>query len=281
MRIEEKAGLHGAFRIRAWKNGVLAEESGDRNMIVDGARFEMARLAAGDAEGRHIVAIALGTNGTPPGPGDTEITEPFVKAVESVEYPTPGQARFNWLVAANEANGMAVMEFWLICADGTLFARCVRQARQTKDSDFLLEGDWTIEFVTFWAHFLLRKKPGFAGLRAHALRPHRYALWLNPSNPLRGSTPAGVSGIQARRFATQNPGSKTAMRICTPTDKTSPPQEKHSRHVGKNSRHVGKGSRHSGKTALYKNRKKDCYELSHERKHFTPAYLMKPTAQSG
>jgi hypothetical protein len=146
MRIKEKTGLRGAFRIRAWKNGILAEESGDRNMIVDGARFEMARLAAGDAEDRHIVAIALGTNGTPPAPGDTEITEPFTKAVESVEYPAPGQVRFNWLVAANEANGMAVMEFGLICADGTLFARYVRQTPLNKDSDFLLEGDWTIEF---------------------------------------------------------------------------------------------------------------------------------------
>jgi hypothetical protein len=92
------------------------------------------------------VAIALGTNGTPPAPGDTEITDPFTKAVESVEYPAPGQVRFNWLVAENEANGMAVMEFGLICADGTLFARYVRQTPLNKDSDFLLEGDWTIEF---------------------------------------------------------------------------------------------------------------------------------------
>jgi hypothetical protein len=51
----------------------------------------------------------------------------FLYEVESAGYPAPGQARFNWLVAANEANGMAVMEFGLICADGTLFARYVRQ----------------------------------------------------------------------------------------------------------------------------------------------------------
>jgi hypothetical protein len=146
MRIKEKAVFHGAFRIRVWKNGVLAEESGDRNMIVDGARFEMARLAAGDAEDRHIAYIALGTNGTPPDPGDTEITEPFVKAVESAGYPAPGQVRFKWRVAENEANGMAVREFGLLCADGTLYARYVRKEPLNKDSDFLLEGDWTIEF---------------------------------------------------------------------------------------------------------------------------------------
>jgi hypothetical protein len=167
MRIEEKTGLRGAFRLRVWKDGTLVEDSDDRNMIVVGARVEMAHLVAGDAADRHIAAIALGTNGPPPDPGDTDITEPFVKEIESVEYPAPGQVRFNWTIAAN---GMAVMEFGLICADGTLFARYVRQTPSNKDSDFLLEGDWTIEFVTLWAHFLLRKKPGFAGLRAHALR---------------------------------------------------------------------------------------------------------------
>ena len=146
MRIKDKAGVHGAFRIRIWKNGTLVEESGDHNMIVDGARLEMAHLAAGDTEGRHIVAIALGTSGIPPDAGDEGITEPFTKAVDSVDYPAPGQARFNWTVAANEANGMAVMEFGLICEDGTLYARYVRQEPLNKDSDFLLEGDWTIEF---------------------------------------------------------------------------------------------------------------------------------------
>jgi hypothetical protein len=35
--------------------------------------------------------------------------------------------------------------------------------------------------LIIWAHFLLRKKPGFAELRALALRPRRYAPWLNPS----------------------------------------------------------------------------------------------------
>ena len=59
MRIKDKAGVHGAFRIRIWKNGTLVEESGDHNMIVDGARLEMAHLAAGDTEGRHIVAMYL------------------------------------------------------------------------------------------------------------------------------------------------------------------------------------------------------------------------------
>jgi hypothetical protein len=146
VRIKDKAGLRGEFRLRVWKNGALAEESGDHNMIVDGAQFEMAHLASGDTEGRHIAAIALGENGDPPSAGDTEISGPFVKPIDGVEYPAPGQARFNWTIAASEANGKAIMEFGLLCEDGTLFARYVRQAPLNKDADFSLEGDWTIEF---------------------------------------------------------------------------------------------------------------------------------------
>lgn len=146
MQIKDKRCFRGAFRIRVWKDGKLVEDSGDHNMIVDGARLEMAHLVAGDTENRHITSIALGTDGTPSAPGDTDITEPFTKAVDSVDYPVPGQTRFNWTIAANEANGMAVMEFGLLCADGTLFARYVRQSPLNKDADFLLEGDWTIEF---------------------------------------------------------------------------------------------------------------------------------------
>jgi hypothetical protein len=146
MRIRDKGKISGSFRLRVWENGRLVEESGDHNMIVDGARFEMARLAAGDAEGRHIAAIALGTNGAEADAEDAEITEPFVKEIVSVEYPAPGQVRFNWLIGADEANGMEVMEFGLICADGTLYARYVREKPLNKENDFLLEGDWTIEF---------------------------------------------------------------------------------------------------------------------------------------
>jgi hypothetical protein len=146
MRIEEKTGLRGAFRLRVWKDGTLVEDSDDHNMIVVGARAEMAHLVAGDTENRHIAAVALGTDGTPPASGDTEITGPFAKALDGADYPATGQVRFKWTVAANEANGMAVTEFGLLCADGTLFARYVRQTPLNKDSDFLLEGDWTIEF---------------------------------------------------------------------------------------------------------------------------------------
>jgi hypothetical protein len=138
--------MHGTFRLRVWKNGELVEEDDGSNMIVDGARFQMAHFVAGDTGAKKITAIALGTGGTPASPGDTEISEPFIKNIISVDYPSNGEVRFNWIIATSEANEKAIMEFGLLCEDGTLFARYVRKTPLNKASDFLLEGDWTIEY---------------------------------------------------------------------------------------------------------------------------------------
>ncbi|MDR0375250.1 MAG: hypothetical protein LBH85_05945 [Treponema sp.] len=146
IKAKEKAAARGILRYRKiYKDGRVEACEGE-NLIVDAARDQMARLVAGDAEERRVAAIAFGTDGSAPEVADTEIAEPFIKTVSGVDYPAPGQARFNWNVAETEMNGKAVMEFGLLCEDGTLFARRVRQTPLNKDSDFSLEGDWTIIF---------------------------------------------------------------------------------------------------------------------------------------
>jgi hypothetical protein len=44
-------------------------------------------------------------------------------------------------------------------------------------------------FLKIWAHFLLRKKPGFAGLRAHALRPRCMSTYGGPASWLLRTPP--------------------------------------------------------------------------------------------
>ena len=146
MRIKNKTWVNGAFHLRVYKNGTLVEESEDHNMIVNGAKLEMSHLIAGDGSNRHITTISLGTSGTAPAAGNTAITNAFTKAISGIEYPASGQVKFKWVISATEANGKAILEFGLVCADGTLFARYVRTTALNKDSDFSLEGDWTIEF---------------------------------------------------------------------------------------------------------------------------------------
>ncbi|GHU01876.1 hypothetical protein FACS1894147_02590 [Spirochaetia bacterium] len=146
IEVKEKAVVRGILRYRKiYKDGRVEPCEGE-NLIVDAARNQMARLIAGVTAGRRIASIAFGTDGSVPEVEDTEITEPFTKAISGVEYPAPGQVRFNWNVAETEMNGKAVMEFGLLCEDGTLFARRIRQTPLNKDSDFSLEGDWTIVF---------------------------------------------------------------------------------------------------------------------------------------
>jgi hypothetical protein len=148
MKIEakEKTAMHGILRYRKIFRDGRVETHEEENLIVDTARDQMAHLIAGVTEERHVSFIAFGTDGSVAELTDTEITDPFIKAISGVDYPVPGQVRFNWNVAETEMNGKAVLEFGLLCEDGTLFARRIRQTPLNKDSDFSLEGDWTIVF---------------------------------------------------------------------------------------------------------------------------------------
>jgi hypothetical protein len=148
MKIEakEKAAMRGILRYRKIYRDGRVETREDENLIVDTARDQLAQLIAGVTEGRRVASIAFGTDGSVPVITDTEITESFKKEISNVDYPAPGQVRFHWNVAETEMNGKAVLEFGLLCEDGTLFARRVRQTPLNKDFDFSLEGDWTIVF---------------------------------------------------------------------------------------------------------------------------------------
>jgi hypothetical protein len=146
MNVKDHTAMRGVFNCRVCRKGEIAGVFGNRNMIVDGARFQMARLIAEPSAGRRVRYIAFGTNGDAATPDDTGITEPVMKEIDSFEYPEDGQARFNWTLGSTEANGKAIMEFGLVCDNGTLFARYVREQPLNKDSDFSLEGDWTIIF---------------------------------------------------------------------------------------------------------------------------------------
>ena len=146
LRVMESAAMSGVFRMRVCRRGVLAEEWEERNLIVDGARALMARLVAGDSGGTRINRIAFGKSGNIPVPDDAEITEPFIKLLDSHSFPAARQVMFNWPLAAIEANGKEIREFGLFCADGALFARRIRDRPIYKESDIALEGEWIITF---------------------------------------------------------------------------------------------------------------------------------------
>jgi hypothetical protein len=142
----EKTPLKGTLRYTVFKNGVPVEQFEDSNLIVTGARIQMAHLITGDVSGRSISYISVGTNGDTPTVSDTEITGAFTKAVDGFEYPANGQAQINWKLLVSEANGMAIREFGLFTDDGALFARRIRANPLYKESDISIEGEWIIIF---------------------------------------------------------------------------------------------------------------------------------------
>ena len=138
--------IRGIFGMKVYRSGILIEKYEEHNLIVDTARFQMACLVVGDIDGRHVAQIAFGTNGTEPVVADTVITNPFIKPLSDYSFPESGTVRFDWDLSVEENNGMAIGEFGLLTADGTLFARKSRAHPIYKESDISIEGQWTIKF---------------------------------------------------------------------------------------------------------------------------------------
>lgn len=140
--------LKGILRYTVFKNGIPIEEVEEHNLIVTAGRTQLAKLLAGDLTGKNVTKISFGTSGTAPALADTTIANAFTKDIAGSTYPAAGQVRFNWNLSTSEANGKAILEFGLICADNTLFSRRIRESGQpiNKQSDISLEGQWTIIF---------------------------------------------------------------------------------------------------------------------------------------
>jgi hypothetical protein len=143
-----KRPLKGILRYTVFKNGVPVEDVEEQNLIVTVGRTQMAHLLAGDLTGKQVTKISFGTNGTAPALSDTQIMNAFTKNLLGLSYPDAGQVKFNWNLTTAEANGKAILEFGLICADATLFSRRIRESGKpiNKESDISLEGNWAIIF---------------------------------------------------------------------------------------------------------------------------------------
>lgn len=148
MKFEDRlAGSpRGVLTYEVFRDGRLVEREVLDNLVVDGYKVTFARLIGGDVANRPISQIQFGTNGTAPVAGNSSITAPFSKAIDSVSYPAANQVQFNFTLASGEANGKQILEFGLSNAAGTLVARRVRTNPLNKESDISLSGSWLITF---------------------------------------------------------------------------------------------------------------------------------------
>jgi hypothetical protein len=152
--IGKQKPVRGILNYKVFKDGVLIEEVKGRNLILNGARVQMAHLVAGDFSGRNITKIAIGVNGTPPTVTDVTLNGTFMKSIDSYSFPAMGQVQFDWSLGTTEANGMAILEFGLMSDDETLFSRRIREDENgdpvnkpiNKESDISIIGQWIIIF---------------------------------------------------------------------------------------------------------------------------------------
>lgn len=116
------------------------------NLVVDNYKVTHARMLGGDVANRSVTHFGVGTSGTAPAAGNTTLAGAYTKAIDSVSYPASNSVRFAFSVAANEANGKAILEFGLFTAGGLLYARKTRTTALNKESDISFSGTWTITF---------------------------------------------------------------------------------------------------------------------------------------
>jgi len=114
----EEAPMRGVFEMKVFKDEKLIDKILEENLIVNGARQQMARLIAGEGNGRTIAKIAFGTSGTEPTPADTAIANQWAKTISGHSYPESGRVQFDWELLVTENNGMAILELigncWLL-----------------------------------------------------------------------------------------------------------------------------------------------------------------------
>ena len=136
----------GIFHLRVFHRGRLIEECVQPNLVVNGSRTVHALLLGGSFTGNNVAQIGFGTGLLAPVSGNTGLTAPYMKSLDSVTWPASGQVAFAFSLGSAEANGMAIGEFGLFTTAGVLYARKTRVAALAKDIDIALAGSWTVTF---------------------------------------------------------------------------------------------------------------------------------------
>lgn len=127
------------------RTGDVLEHYEDKNLVVNNGRQIVMQLLGAATAGKRLAKLGVGTNGTEPVGTNMALTGSYVKNLGAVSYPTISSVRFDWTLGAGEGNGIAIREFGILSFDNTLFARKVREVIN-KNSDIILNGNWTISF---------------------------------------------------------------------------------------------------------------------------------------
>lgn len=144
LAFEDIQRCRGEFHIEVRRRGKVIKTFGDHNLVVNSGRVRLAELAAGKND-KYITQIGLGTGSAAETEDDTALENQrlFPLSASSVDG---RDARFDFVIGENDANGLAIREFGLFCSDGTMFTHRVRRGVIEKESDIELHGYWILHF---------------------------------------------------------------------------------------------------------------------------------------
>lgn len=134
----------GMVTIRVYDGNMLVQEVYESNLVVTLGKTNITHLLGGNAAGKRISHIAVGTNGAAAVIEDNTLTNMFSKLVDSATYPDSLSVQFNFDIDNDEANGITIREFGLLNEDGVLCARKIRTGEIVKTSAIRILGSWKI-----------------------------------------------------------------------------------------------------------------------------------------
>lgn len=136
----------GHFSLVVRQHGLVVMRFEAPNLVVNGAATALAKQLAGLTT---IDRIGIGDDGSAPTVGDTTLTGDYTRQITDIDAST-NEVRFNWVIPANEgpSTPMAVREFGLLAADGTLVARRILNNPVTKSdaNGIELSGQWRLSW---------------------------------------------------------------------------------------------------------------------------------------
>jgi hypothetical protein len=137
----------GLLRTQVFEHGKLVDAWDASNLILVGTSIAQAQMLGGAVSGNSVAQVGFGSNQATPVFDNTSLSPgAYLKAVDAISYPAPGQVSFAISLGAYEDNGTSIAEFGLLTGNGALLARLVRAVPLMKTIAIQLASVWTITF---------------------------------------------------------------------------------------------------------------------------------------
>lgn len=145
MKLEDHATpCKGELHLKTLRRGHVIQEWSDHNLVVDTGRIRTAELAGG-LSNAYISQIGVGTGNTSESASDTALENQQLFPIQKTTI-DGRDLRFDFTINEDQANGLAIREFGLFCADGAMFSHRVRSGIIEKADDIQIIGYWILHF---------------------------------------------------------------------------------------------------------------------------------------